>query len=273
MSRHILFAVPVLALAWPAGSIAMQEIAPGAAYPLSVGALLDEIDRLRATADGLRQELAQARLDANAARRELDEIRQFIADHDEYGADFDRYRAVREAAERKARRESTEAARRDAAARQARQSQEQHAIQERRAREDRERRRVQQYRDAGFTPVGMDVFLGHSAFNYRADDGFLARYDWTGLTGGYLRVWPESRIDFSSMTISGSILNAGDGPRDIAVAVTFFNEAGAQVGGEIIQVEDARPGVPYPFTATVAMALDRPFWTASTYVLYADPAE
>jgi hypothetical protein len=75
------------------------------------------------------------------------------------------------------------------------------------------------------------------------------------------------------MTISGSVLNAGEIARDLAVAVTFFNESGAQVGGEIIQVNAARPGVPYPFTATVTMALDRPFWSASTYVLYADPAE
>lgn len=291
MSRHVFAVVPVLALFWPSASGAVQPeppvpqsqpeapappagpAAPGTGYPLSVSALLDEIDRLRSTVDALRQELAQSRLDANATRRELEEVQQFIADHEAYGADFERYRAVKAAAERESRRQRSEAARRDHEARQAQRAMEQHAVQEQRARDNRELRRAQEYREAGFTPLGMDVYLGPSSFNYKTDDGFTARYDWNGLTGGYLRVYPGYRVDFSSMTIAGSVLNAGDTARDIAVAVTFFNEAGAQVGGEIIQVNATRPGVPYPFTAIVTMALDRPFWSASTYVLYADPAE
>ena len=44
------------------------------------------------------------------------------------------------------------------------------------------------------------------------------------------------------------------------------------MGGEIVQVNNARPDVPYPFTATLEMALDRPFSSSSTNVLYADPA-
>ena len=75
------------------------------------------------------------------------------------------------------------------------------------------------------------------------------------------------------MTISGSILNAAEEVRNIGVAVAFFDENGTQVGGEIIQVNNARPDVPYPFTATIAMALNRAFTSASTYVLYADPVE
>jgi multidrug efflux pump subunit AcrA (membrane-fusion protein) len=295
MSRHVYAVLPVLALFWPAVSGAGQQespapqsrpeapeppappastpAAPGPGYPLSVSALLDEIDRLRSTVDALRQELAQARLDANATRRELEEVQQFIADHELHGADFERYRAVKAAAERESRRRRSEAARREHEARQAQRALEQHAVQEQRARDDRERRRAEEYREAGFTPMGMDIYLGASSYNYKTDDGFTARYDWNGLTGGYLRVYPGYRVDFSSMTISGSVLNAGEIARDLAVAVTFFNESGAQVGGEIIQVNAARPGVPYPFTATVTMALDRPFWSASTYVLYADPAE
>ncbi len=293
MSRHVLAVVPVLALFWPSASGAMQEeppvpqsqpeaapaspasppAAPGPGYPVSVSALLDEIDRLRSTVDTLRQELAQSRLDANATRRELEELQQFIADHEVHGADFERYRAAKAAAERESRRQRSETARRDHEARQAQRALEQHAVQEQRARNDRELRRAQEFRQAGFTPLGMDVYLGPSSFNYKTDDGFTARYDWNLLTGGYFRINPAFRVDFSSMTIAGSVLNAGDTARDIAVAVTFFNEAGAQVGGEIIQLNAARPGVPYPFTAIVTMALDRPFWSASTYVLSADPVE
>ena len=79
-----------------------------------------------------------------------------------------------------------------------------------------------------------------------------------------------TEIDYSSMTISGSILNALSDVRNIGIAVTFFDENDNQVGGEIIQINNARPDVPYPFTSTVAMALDRPFSSSSTYVLYAD---
>ena len=74
------------------------------------------------------------------------------------------------------------------------------------------------------------------------------------------------------MTISGSVMNAAEEVRDIGIALTFFDEAGSQVGGEIIQVNNARPQVPYPFTVPIAMALDRPFDSTSTYVLYADPS-
>lgn len=75
------------------------------------------------------------------------------------------------------------------------------------------------------------------------------------------------------MTISGSVLNAAEEMRNIGIAVTFFDENGNQVGGEIIQINNARPDVPYPFTATIEMALNRPFDSSSTYVLYADPVE
>ena len=73
------------------------------------------------------------------------------------------------------------------------------------------------------------------------------------------------------MTISGSVLNAGNAPRDIGIAITFFDENGNQVGSEIVQINNARPNVPYPFTSKVDMALNRAFSTSSTYVLYADP--
>ena len=94
--------------------------------------------------------------------------------------------------------------------------------------------------------------------------------------GHYVRLYPFAAgraIDFTEMTISGSVLNASQEVRNIGVAVAFFDENGSQVGGEIIQINNARPDVPYPFTSAIAMALNRAFTSASTYVLYADPVE
>ena len=54
-----------------------------------------------------------------------------------------------------------------------------------------------------------------------------------------------------------------------AMAVICQNR---QVGGQIVQINNARKDVPYPFTATVSMALNRPFASSSVYVLYADAA-
>ena len=61
--------------------------------------------------------------------------------------------------------------------------------------------------------------------------------------------------------------------RNLGIAVTFFDENGNQVGGEIIKINNARPDVPYPFTSTIEMALNRPFESSSVYVLYADRVE
>ena len=153
---------------------------------------------------------------------------------------------------------------------------------EARAQRDREQaasNRLNSYRDKGFVSLGFDVFLANMAFNYPAiNGGPPARIDWTFATGHYLRLYPQapgwgSGIDFSTMTISGSVLNASKQVRNIGVAVTFFDERGSQVGSEIIQVNNARPNVPYPFTSTVDMALNRAFSSASTHVLYADPVE
>ena len=58
--------------------------------------------------------------------------------------------------------------------------------------------------------------------------------------------------------------------RERAIVV---KQLGAQVGGEIVRINNARPDVPYPFTATLDMALNGPFDSSSTYVLYADPIE
>ena len=148
------------------------------------------------------------------------------------------------------------------------------AAREQRQAERAEQERLRRYRDAGFSSIGLDVFAGRTAFYYNTIETNPVRIDWDPLIGEYYRPYgPRTRIDFSAMTVSGSVLNAAEAVRNIGIAVTFFDENGNQVGGEIIQINNARPDVPYPFTAKVEMALDRPFDSSSTYVLYADPIE
>lgn len=240
----------------------------------SLKILVDEVQRLMEEVRALRKDLAEARLQAGEAQREIEELRRFIRDHDEYGDDFQQYRAVKAIAEREARQRRAEAARRqreeERAARRARYE----AARAQRQAEQAEQKRLERYADAGFSSLGLDVFVGQTAFSYNTIETNPVRIDWDPLIGDYYRPYgPRTRIDFSEMTISGSVLNAAEEMRNIGIAVTFFDENGNQVGGEIIQINNARPDVPYPFTATIEMALNRPFDSSSTYVLYADPVE
>jgi multidrug efflux pump subunit AcrA (membrane-fusion protein) len=218
--------------------------------------LLAEIDRLHDVLDAQRMELAGVKLEAAAVRRE-------------------QYREVRAAAERDARLNRAEAARQRRAAEKAQRAAQAQATKAQRELNQAEFNRLKRYREAGLSPLGFDVYLGNMSFNYSAvDGGAPARIDWDFRLGHYVRVYPYAggrEIDYSAMTISGSVLNASEEIRNIGVAVAFFDENGSQVGGEIIQINNARPDVPYPFTATIAMALNRAFSSASTYVLYADP--
>ncbi len=279
MSRSSIRAGMLLALAGVCGAAAAQPTPPPQALPPPeashpLDTLLAELDDLRSTVDALRRALALAKLETAEIQRERDELWQFIQDHDQLGRDFEQYEAIKAATELQERRRLSEASREQHEAARLKRTARQRA-----ARADRDRRRdqmqrVQRYRDAGFTPLGFDVYLSDAAFNYRTDDGLSTRLDWNGLTGHFIRVYPwADRIDFSSMTLSGSVLNASEIVRDIGIAVTFFDEQGSQVGGEIIQVSNARPDVPYPFTTTLDMALNRPFASTTTYVLYADPSD
>jgi hypothetical protein len=239
--------------------------------------LLAEIDRLHDVLDAKRLELAEIQLEVLETRRDLQELRQFIRDNETLGRDFEQYRAVKAVAERDARsRQSMEARERRAIEKAERAAQMQAAKAER-DRNQAEFNRLKRYREAGFSPLGFDVYLADISFNYSATDGGApARIDWDFRMGHYVRLYPFAagrEVDFTAMTISGSVLNASAEVRNIGVAVAFFDENGSQVGGEIIQINNARPNVPYPFTSTVAMALNRAFTSASTYVVYADPVE
>lgn len=236
--------------------------------------LLDEIDRLQAEMKDMRQELAQAKLEAETYRKQVEEMEQFILDHHEYGQDFQQYKAVRDIAEREARRKEAEENRRlrelEKSQRQAQRAAARTEYEQRKAEMERQSR----YRKTGFTSLGLDVYSGKMAYFYRTKDVSRSRVDYEPGIGNYMRLYPNSQeIDFSSMTISGSVLNGADVVRNIGVAITFFDNNGNQVGHEIVHIKNARPDVPYPFTSTIEMALNRAFESSSVYVLYADEAE
>ena len=236
--------------------------------------LLDEIDRLQTEMKEMRQSLAQANLEAETYRRQFEEMEQFILDHHEYGQDFQQYQSVKAVAEREARRREADENRRqreiEKADRQARQAAARAEYEQRKTEMDRQNR----YRKTGFTTLGLDVFSGKMAYFYRTKDVSRSRVDYEPGLGNYMRLYPNSQeIDFSSMTISGSVLNGAEVVRNVGVAITFFDNNGNQVGHEIVHIKNARPDVPYPFTSTIEMALNRAFESSSVYVLYADPVE
>lgn len=237
-----------------------------------VDRLLLEIEVRQGMIEELRAELALVRLEAEQARNELTDLRTFIADHAEFGEDFARYTAIREIAEREQRRLEVEAgrARRDAEREERRRRwlEARSLRDERRAEENREKR----YERAGFEPLGLDVYGGRMAYSYSVRDSPNAVVEYDTFLGLYYRPGGASRdLDFGSMRISGAVLNGSEEVRNVGVAITFFDENGNQVGSEIVKVANARPDVPYPFSTTVSMALDRPFTSSSIYVLYADP--
>jgi hypothetical protein len=238
----------------------------------SLDDLLAEVSRMIGELRQLRKELAAARLEAAEARREAADLRQFITDHREYGDDFEQYQAFKAIAEREARQREAQRTRERLEQQRAEQRQRREQARAEREAEQAEQRRLDRYAERGFAPVGLDVFGGRMAFSYQTVESNPVRVDWDINLGRFLRPLPPHRqIDFSQMTISGSILNAADQTRNIGVAIVFFDERGNQVGSETIQVNNARPDVPYPFTSTIEMALNRPFASSSTYVLYADP--
>ncbi len=275
----VLFGAALTGWLWPGPAPALAQPPPeteAAAADEDVDPqrrLLDKVARLTAELTHLRLELAEARLEARETKDDLAELRQFVRDHREYGDDFARYREMKVIAEREARRRVSEANRTTRDAERAARRLRSREIREQRTREEAEGQRLDRYRQAGFSSLGLDVFVSRMAYSYETRETNPARVDYDPFIGLYYRPGgPTVRLDFGRMTISGSVLNAKAEVYNIGVAITFFDEVGNQVGGEIVQIDNARPDVPYPFTASLSMALDRPFISSSTYVLYADPA-
>jgi hypothetical protein len=235
--------------------------------------LLNELDSLRGELQATRQALAQANLEASQNRRELEELRQFLADHREYGDDFSKYKAVLDQTRKQAnQREAEERRQRLAAERSEREVRRQAALAEL-AKRQAENQKMARFRRMGFSPIGLEVYTSRVAYFYETTDTTRSRIDYQPGIGNYVRLYPNQEIDYSKMTISGSVVNGSEQIRNIGVAITFFDDNGNQVGHEIVQVNNARPDVPYPFTSKVDMALNRAFASSSTYVLYADVVE
>jgi multidrug efflux pump subunit AcrA (membrane-fusion protein) len=239
-----------------------------------VSLLLKQIEIMRDEMNAMRVQLAQAQLELASAQRERDELRQFISDHDQYRSDFAQYEGVKAMAEREAKKKELEEARRQREAERAEREARQKAARAEKMQRHALEARAQHYRDAGFTPVGLDVYTGKMAFFYQTKDLNATQVEWNIDIGTYLSpIQPMTEIDYSKMTISGSVINGADDVRNIGVALTFFDNYGNQVGHEIVQIKNARPDVPYPFTSKIDMALNRAFTSSSIYVLYADPVE
>lgn len=271
----IMLGFVTISLAMP--SLAQEEAdtrqAPASPMQQQVKRLLDEINRQQVEIEVLRSELADAQLNASRAERDLAELQKFIEDYQQLGEAYQEYQGVRDITEREARaREVAEARERYEQIKAEKRERYQEAMAARKQRRA-EQSRLDRYRQSGFSPLGLDVYASRFSYYYHTKDATRRRIDYQIGFGHYLRLYPAFDIDYSEMTVSGSVLNASSEVRNIGVAITFFNENGNQVGHEIIQVNNARPDVPYPFTSTIDMALNRVFDSSSTYVLYADIIE
>ena len=235
--------------------------------------LWNELVKKAIAASELRQELSRERIETARINRELDELRQFILDHEEFGPDYEEYEKIRSITEREARLRSARERRAKLDA------QRKLRLSEAERRKDLdeavrlEAERDKHYSQLGFGPIGLDIYLGRSSYFYAPMDVSQTQVVYNPSVPSSGGASAESEIDYSEMTISGSFLNAATETRNVGIAITFFDEHGNQVGAEIIQVENARSNVPYPFTSKIKMALNRPFSTHSSYVLYADPVQ
>lgn len=241
--------------------------------------LRKQIEELRKENQTLREQLARAELDSAQAQRERDELQQYIDDHDQYGADFEKYQGMLEIAEREQRMQRAEEHREKLRQQEAERKERYEQAKAIRAAKQAEQDRLRRYERAGFYPVGKEVYVSAMAYQYKSEDvpdtsyrfAPLIRFDGSYFFTRYWQIDFDNKIDFTSMTFSGSVLNSADEPRNIGIAITFFDGNGNQVGGESIEIENARTDAPYPFTHTLDMALNRPFSSYRVIVLYSDP--
>ena len=128
---------------------------------------------------------------------------------------------MREAAEAEARRKLQDANRQRYEQEKQRRRDRMHQAREQRAMEREEALRVNRYRRAGFSPLGLDVLISKVGFHYRTEDGQRSELNYHPLVGfDYIPVENKS-IDFSRMTISGSVLNATNEIRNIGIAIRY----------------------------------------------------
>lgn len=276
------FAVPLALLAAAIPAPASNPFAITAEFdqdpPDRKSLAIDELIAINADLSIANHELAaeNARLNLELSRlkAQVEELSTFIEDHDEYGSDFEQYTFFREQREREAR------ARAAAEARQRKEEERQRTLEQRNNRRNRNdpadadddvlAKRVDMLKRAGFTRIGDHVFVGEMGYSYKTDEREVIRYS------PYIEHWYTDRtevIDYKELSVSGSIIHAASDERNISIALAFYDGNGAQLGSTNVQVQAARPGVPYPFTATVKMTANMPFKRYSSWVLYDDPVQ
>jgi hypothetical protein len=244
-------AAALLALPSPAANTLGPALQPPDPRNLAIDELIAMNNQLAIDNQRLAAENARLNLDINRLQTEVGELRQFIQDHDQNADNFEKYAFFREQVEREAR------ARAAAEARQRREQERQRALDERlnRNRPAAEEgddavlaNRVEMLRRAGYSRIGDRVFVGEMGYSYRSEEREVIRYS------PFIEHWYTDRtevIDYRELSVSGSVIHAGSEERNISIALAFYDANGAQLGSTNVQVQAARPGVPYPFTATV----------------------
>ena len=216
----------------------------------------------------------KARMDSLA--EDLAKLHQFIEDHEQLVADYTAYREVIDETKRlteaehatRRQQERFEKERRREAARQ-KQSSEKNQQQQATAKNRR-------LKNLGFSEIGDNVWLSKSAYAYASktvpEQRVFYQQGPTGIMQPMTAIENRSEIDYSKMTISGSLLNGDSITRNIGVAFVFRDAHDNQIGQETVIIENARPEVPYPFTGELILASDRAFASMTSWVLFADTA-
>lgn len=272
-----------MVLALGAGEWAAAPAVAGAA-PVEIeqqelDGLLADLRALQDEVDALRKESARLRLERDEALRRADELETFIDDVDTYGDAWDQYAAYRDAREREAR----QAAMAEAREAQAERDEERRAAAAaRRAAQrerDAERQQARDLRRAGFESIGGDIYMARMGFAYHIRteleeiDGFRRYPFYTVFDRGWYRPYGrryfdvDAQLDYSRMTISGSVLNATDEARAITVGIRFFDDGGAQIGGTTVTLDRVPARTPIPFTQELSMAANVPFSASQVYVV------
>lgn len=237
--------------------------------------LAAENQRLTAENQQLVAEAARLKLEMARVQRERDEFKAFISDHETYAENYEQYTFFREKAEREERARQAAEAKAKREAEKLRQQQEREDRLRQRdgagssSDDDVLRKRIDILRRAGYTRVGDRIFVGEMGYSYKTETREEIRYS------PLIDFWyvdRDEKVLYDEMTVSGSIIHAGQEERNVSVALAFFDESGAQIGTTTVRVDGARPGTPYPFTAKVTMAGNKPFKRYSSWVLYDDPS-
>ncbi len=265
------------------GAASSASAAPVEIEQEELNGLLADLRALQDEVDALRKETARLKLERDEATRRANELETFINDVDAYGDAWEKYAEYREARDREARQAALADAREAQAAREADRRAAAAARREMQRERNDARREVRELRQAGFESIGGDIYMARMGFAYHIRteleeiDGFRRYPFYTTYSGGFYRPYSfrlgrryydvDAQLDYSRMTISGSVLNGTDQTRALIVGIRFFDEGGAQIGGTTVTFDRVPPRTPIPFTQALSMAANVPFSASQVYVV------